>query len=199
LGLKPQATEAEARDSHRELVKSLGLQVMYLPKVCALEYFKVFDQQHYVAYLPDGKIVDSGPHDPGFKIPDGGLKRKFKTIKEPLDRFRLRVRALYYLTRTLSEKGISDKAYKTLKRVNLVAFTCKLTHLRKMVNKIVRENNQSLNTFGKVLAAVPEVKSWSNPFFMEETKTILKLNGIKVHLWTRVRKRPEPSRQYEVW
>lgn len=156
-------------------------------------------QREYIAYLPDGKILDVGPDKYGYTPHRKDLSiRKFVRIREPVKWFRQRVKSLYYLTMNIVEKGlVSNKAYKVLKRLNLVAFTCSRGHLRKMVNSIVRENNK---TTKNTLAVVPEVSSWSNPFFTKETKSVNKLNGKRLHLWSRTRvKRVIPSPQDDEW
>jgi hypothetical protein len=161
---------------------------MYLPRVLSTMRYRPHGSnvQINVAYLPDGKIVDASPLKPEHNVPDKELlKCKFRRTKEPVKGFDKRVKSLYFLTSHLAEYGMNDRAYKTIKRLCLVAFTCSLFHLKRMIKSIIRKNITRNDGVVK-LAAVPEIKSWSNPSFTGEKKSILKLNGIELPLWRRV-------------
>jgi len=164
--------------------------IMYYPRTCLRTYYKVGDTWHFAASNPDGLILGSSPiKDP----PKGGAGSRFKHLYAPgLHRFHDRRRLLSFVVHVIMECGLNKKAYKTLKRLNLVAFTCRFNDLRKMVRRFAGDCNYRHD----LLATRPRITARGIPSLTGETKSVESLNGICIPLWLRKMEEIPP---YDPW
>lgn len=155
---------------------------MFLPKTYAITYYELNNVWHYAAYLPKGEILGASPISTS---PRGGARSKFKHLDmSRVPGYYWRIQRLQFALHSIVDYGLSDKVYKLLKRLNLVAFTCTRLQLSKLTNKI-SQLCRSKSANGKIRIPSSSRKTAREyPSFIEETKSISKLNGISVQLWT---------------
>lgn len=151
---------------------------MYLPNTWASTYHKVGSQVLHCASLPNGKILGTSLVDPVY----AGSKPKFKYSDNYVDvnRYRDRISSLSFLVRVIAEYGLNEKAYKTVKRLHLVAFTCPYHHLKRMIRKATRECGYRYD-ISRNPARIERYKR--KPSFTGEMKSIESINGIDIPLW----------------
>jgi hypothetical protein len=176
-----QVTARKARNENcKRIAKALALDHMYLPNTWLSTYHKV-DKLHslHCVSLRNGRVLGSNLVT-SFK---GGSSPKFKTSDNYVDvnRYLDRMSSLSFLVRVIDEYGLNEKAYKTVKRLHLVAFTCPYYHLKRMVRKATRECGYR---YGKIRNPTRIIRCKRKPSLTGETKSIVNLNGIQIPLWT---------------
>jgi len=182
-GLRPQETVSNTvLDSRRkQFAKATNLGFLYVPRTTLSTFHKVGEKEYlHTSSTKSGLVVGSSLlFNPEFKIPE---KPKFKTLTiSGVSHYYRRVQLLQFLSHIIAKNGLCKKSYKTLKRLNLVAFTCHLRHLKKMIRKITGDCNYR---YDKLATQPVHVHKGIPPQLLEETKSVKRLNGIHVHCWT---------------
>lgn len=166
-------------ESYRRISKALCLDNMYLPNTWLSSYHKLKDSQVlHCASLPNGRVLGSNlvssvyaEQKPKFKYSDSYIG---------VNRYLDRISTLSFLTRVIAEYGLTNKAYKTVKRLHLVAFTCPYRHLKRMVRKATRECGYRYD-ISRNPSRISRCKR--KPSLTGETKSVDSLNGIPIPLW----------------
>jgi len=176
----------------RILSRMLNLEFAFLQRTFLTRYYCVDNVWHYVTSGSQGNVLGASPIS---SPPKGGEHQKFKRFWiDGVNRYECRIKRLQYVLHTIVENGISDDAYKKLKRLHLIAFTCNFTQFTRLSRSI------ALACCKKVTIRNPLVRpkaAYKYPSLTGETKSISKLNGIKIHLW--IWKEVLPPKSHLVW